>query len=266
MSESPTSPCALFLARLPLIERLIGAAIRRHRLASPDAEDFASTTRLRLLENDCGILRQFQERGSLATFLTVVIERCYLDYRTACWGRWRPSARARRLGPLALALERLVARDGLSFHESCETLRLNHGVRASVDDLNALAARLPVRPKRRMVDESHLADLVGGRLNQAAATIVDDAIQRVVRSLEQALARLPPADRCILEMKFVGQLTVAEIARRRGVKQAVLYRRVTGILGQLKLDLQAQGISGADATAHDLRDVELRWPSTQHAA
>ena len=43
-----------------------------------------------------------------------VIQRLFLDARIAKWGKWRPSVSARRLGGVAVLLERLLTRDGLS--------------------------------------------------------------------------------------------------------------------------------------------------------
>ena len=51
-------------------------------------------------------------RGSLNTYLRVVIERLVLDMRVTNWGKWRPSARARRLGAEAVLFEQLTVRDG----------------------------------------------------------------------------------------------------------------------------------------------------------
>ena len=74
------------------------------------------------------MLRRFEGRSSLTTYITVVVQRLFLDRRNRLWGKWRPSAEARRLGPTAVLLERLVSRDGWSAEQALETLRVNHGV------------------------------------------------------------------------------------------------------------------------------------------
>src|SRR4029453_14108130 len=45
---------------------------------------------LRLVEDDYDVLRRFQARSSLPTYVTVVIQRLFLDYRNRLWGKWRP--------------------------------------------------------------------------------------------------------------------------------------------------------------------------------
>ena len=77
----------------------------RHRLRGADAEDFASCVKLRLIENDYEILGGSRARSTLKTYLTAVIQRLYLDYQVQRFGKWRPSALARKLGPVCLRLE-----------------------------------------------------------------------------------------------------------------------------------------------------------------
>jgi len=98
---------------MPTIRRIVSSIGRRHRLAPAEVEDFTAEVQLRLISDDYGILRKFQSRCSLRTFLTVVIQRMFLDYRNANWGKWRPSLRSRREGRVAVLFERLTVRDGL---------------------------------------------------------------------------------------------------------------------------------------------------------
>ena len=113
----------LFLSELALIERVIAWVCARRCLRGAEAEDFGSTVKLRLIENDYEILGRFEGRSSLKTYMTVVVHRLYLDYQTQRFGKWRPSAEARRLGPVALRLEALLYRDGLTFEEASGVLR-----------------------------------------------------------------------------------------------------------------------------------------------
>ena len=70
----------LFESSLGLVEQVIAFICRRHRLYDARAEDFASYARLALIDSDYAILRKFQGRSSLGTYLTTVIHRLYLDY------------------------------------------------------------------------------------------------------------------------------------------------------------------------------------------
>src|SRR4029077_12843055 len=117
---------ALFLANLPVIDAVVKQVCRRHHLSSAEADDFASEVRLHIIERNYETLRKFEGRSSMRTYLIVVVQRLFLDYRNRIWGKWRPSAEARRLGPVAMLLERLVARDGWSCEQGIETLRNHH--------------------------------------------------------------------------------------------------------------------------------------------
>src|SRR5262245_34415390 len=107
-----------FLNHLTLVDRTAGLLARRSGIHGDDVEDFKSWVRLRLVENDYEVLRRFRGEGTLHTYLTVVIALLARDYRYAHWGRWRPSAAARRLGPLAVRLETLVHRDGRTLSQA----------------------------------------------------------------------------------------------------------------------------------------------------
>ena len=118
----------LLLKHLDEIDQLVRTWGRRRHLSPAEQEDFAGFVRLRLIEDDYAVLRKFQERSTLWTYLSSVIGRLSLDYCAEQWGRWRPSA-ADRLGPEAVALERLVTRDGHTLDEAIAIVRA--GVRTS---------------------------------------------------------------------------------------------------------------------------------------
>jgi RNA polymerase sigma factor for flagellar operon FliA len=83
---------------------------------------------MRLVENNYAVLRKFQNRSALRTYLASVIDRLSLDFCTEKWGKWRPSAMAERLGPVAVMLEQLVTRDAHTVEEAIEIVRTKHDV------------------------------------------------------------------------------------------------------------------------------------------
>lgn len=235
---------------LPLIERLITACTRRHHLGVEEADDFRSEVHLRLIDQDCAIFRKFQNRCSLATYLTVVVERLLLDFRVRQWGKWRPSAEARRLGPVAIALERLMTRDGLPFGEACEVLRTNHQVEAERDALYAIAMRLPLRHRRQLVDEGSLEEQPANTDGPDVSGFEDErrvAAGRIQAAVRRAILTLEPVDRVALRLRFRDGVTVADIARTLSLDQRMLYRRFETILRELRASLEAEGITGTEA-------------------
>src|SRR6266478_438191 len=139
----------LFLSELALIERVVAWVCARRCLRGADGEDFSSTVKLRLIENDYEILGRFEGRSSLKTYLTAVVNRLYLDYQTQRFGKWRPSAEARRLGAVALRLEALLYRDGLTFEEARGVLQTDFQVAESREALHELSLKLPRRISHR---------------------------------------------------------------------------------------------------------------------
>src|SRR5438874_7414588 len=143
---------ALLEANLDLIERVIRFTARRQRLDESESEEFASIVKLKLVENDYAIIRKFEGRSHLATFVTIVVQRMLLDYRIHHWGKWHASAEAKRVGGPAVELEQLLHRDGRSLDEALAILRRNDES-LTIESLRAIASRFPARkPRRRTVD------------------------------------------------------------------------------------------------------------------
>ncbi len=241
-----------YVEHAQLIEGVLTLICRRHRLTGVEADDFRSLARLKLVDNDYEVLRKFEGRSSLRTYLTIVLERVFLDYRNAQWGKWRPSAEAQRQGPVALRLEQLMGRDGFTFDEAVEILRSQYGVREPRDTLYAIAVRLPVRISRKAQGEEIL-----GYLEDPAAS-ADVLVERqelrpqavaARAALERAISALDVQDRLIVRLKFVNGLGVVDIARSLQLEQRPLYRRVDQILGRMKASLEAQGITAQTAAA-----------------
>lgn len=241
---------------LELIHRLASSVCRRNAVYGADAEDFASWARLRLIENDHAILRKFQRRSSLATYLAVVVNNLFRDHRISRWGKWRPSAAARRLGPDAVKLETLIARDGQSVDEAIRTLHENAGIEASATDLIELVAQLPRRVQRRVETSDELDALpapaeVENRIQRGERELI---AERARGALERALLALDAEDRLVLKLRFDDGWTVATIARSLGLEQKPLYRRVESLLRTMRGRLENAGVD-ADQAA-DL----IGWP------
>jgi RNA polymerase sigma factor for flagellar operon FliA len=236
----------LYLSHRELIERAIDSVCRRHRLSGADADDFAGTVRLHLIEDDYAVLKSFRGKSSLRTYLVAVITHCFQDYRNARWGKWRPSAEARRLGPLAVRLETLIARDGLSLDEAHETLRPTLQAGESRDTLEQLASRFPSRSGRTFVSVDALetqpavgADADRPMHRQETATAANAAAEVLARTV----ARLPAQDRLILKMRFSDDCSVADISRALRLDQKPLYRHLDQLLATLRSALEAHGVS-----------------------
>jgi RNA polymerase sigma factor (sigma-70 family) len=255
----------IYLHNRPTIERTISILCRRQRLSAVEAEDFAADVRLRLVADDYAVLRRFEGRSSLSTYLNTVVTHLFQDWRNARWGKWRTSAEAKRFGPVAIELERLIVRDGLTFDQAFETLRARPGMTESRAECEAMATRFPVRFGRHFVSETLLADLAGGMeadgelRRQEAAT----SGRRAALELDRAVRQLQPQDRLILRMRFQDGMRVVEIGRILQLEAKPLYARIQRTLVDLRSNLENSGFT-ADTAAEvfalgglDLTDDEF---------
>jgi RNA polymerase sigma factor for flagellar operon FliA len=217
-----------------MLDRIAAVLGRRHALSDADIEEFGSWVKERLIEREYAVYRQFAGRSSLGTYLAVVVANLFRDFRNSRWGRWRPSAAATRLGPLAVRLETLLHRDGHSFRDAVERLK-GHETEPA---LRALAAQLPRRMPQKEVG---LEAAVGVAAPQDPSSDTIDA-ERVIAD---AMAELPVEDRVIVRMHYWDDFSVADIARTLGLEQRRLYRRLESIQVTLGRALAKRGLDRA---------------------
>lgn len=243
------SPEALFLANLDTIDRIVGALAARYTMDADERDDFGAWVRMRLMEDDYAILRKHEGRSSLGTYLSVVIANLLRDRRIQKWGKWRPSAAARRAGPVGIRLERLVRRDGLPFDTAVRILRSRGGVLLDDRELARLAASFPERSRPRIeADDDAVLRAEGDARADDRVLAVEQAHHEatLMDALEQSLATLDDEDRVILKLRFWEGLTIADISRALHLEQRPLYRRMDRLLSRLRGSLKSLGVDGGD--------------------
>lgn len=233
----------LFLDNLELIGRIVRAAGRRHHLSAVEQEDFAGYVNVRLLEDDCAVLRKFRGKSTIWTYLAAVIERQLLDFVNERWGKWRPSSIADTIGPVAVLLERLVTRDGHTVDEAMEIVRTNHQAGETDAELRAIWNQLPPRKTLNQVNQE-AADEVPAE--ETAEDLVEDAarlrnVERLEGVLAKALAELSTQERVIIALRYDRGFSVTEIAKLRRSSAPTIHRRLDASLKHLKKALLHAG-------------------------
>ena len=241
----------LLLDHLDLVDQIVRTIGRRRHLSATERDDFASFVNLRLVDDNYAILRKFQNRSTLWTYLATVIERLSLDFCADKWGRWRPSAMAERLGHEAVLLERLVTRDAHTIEEAMEIVRTNHDVTLSYADLRRLWDQLPVRVRTTEVSEEAAATVSS---NDSSESRIEDAdrrerIERLQRALASAFDQLAAQDRVIIALRFDQDLSMVEIAKLTGSSVPTLHRRLDKSVKQLRLALTHAGVDPRDVVS-----------------
>ena len=239
----------LLVANYPMVEEIVRFVARRHRLTPDDANELGSLVRYKLVDDNYHVLRSFQYRSSMRTYLTTVVSRVWLDWQVERRGKWRPSVGARRLGDTAVRLERLLFRDRLSFSEACETLRQNAGVDVSDTQLDCLRGSLRSRPRPVMfsledVDPSQCVATDGD-----PASGLSPMTPALRRALLQAMERLPVTERRLLTLRFVKGWTVSRIARHLGLDQKATYRHLARIYHTMRVAIEATLLKAESPTA-----------------
>jgi RNA polymerase sigma factor (sigma-70 family) len=247
------NPEEKYLEHLRTIERIAAFVARRSSLNADESTEFIQEVRFRLLDDDYAIIRKFKGESSFSTYLTTVILRLYQQWRVQQWGKWRPSAEARRLGEKAVTLERLVSRDGLTFAEAVNMLTTPAGLHYTRAELEAIYLRLPERrPRPVAVSDEGLPEALAveaDAFDRVAREERADLARCAARTIDGALASMDAEDRLILQMRFWNALKVPEIARTLHIEQKKLYKRLDRLFGTLRRELERSGIKQEDIAA-----------------
>ncbi|HEX8407708.1 MAG TPA: hypothetical protein VF883_02510 [Thermoanaerobaculia bacterium] len=240
---NPTTP---FESSLDTIERTIALVCRRGRLRGADAEDFASSVKVALLEDDCAILRKHSGIASLGAYLAVVIDRMLWDGRARTMGRFYASAEATRIGPAAVMLESLVRRDQRPLEQALPILRASFP-EVTREDAERMLPRLPHRvPRPRFVDLDDVDDLPLAASASADQSTIEQEQQRLARQtariLRDTLASFSLEDRTMLRLHYGMSQSIADVSRMMRLPQRPLYRRLERALAQLRAALENAGI------------------------
>lgn len=236
----------LYLEHLRSIERIAALVARRNHLNADEAAEFVQEVRVRLLDDDYAIIRKFQGRSLFTTYLTTVIGHLYHQYRVEQWGKWRPSAEAKRLGDKAITLERLITRDGYTFDEAVKVLTTPGGSQYTVSELEAIYLRLPERgPRPVMISGDVVPDVVAVEAEADERVSRKDrehSARKAAKSIDSATAMMGSEDRLMLQMRFCGAMKVPEIARRLQRDQKWVYKRLDALCAKMRKKLEADGL------------------------
>lgn len=250
---------AVFLQHLGWIDKVAAIACRKQGIWGDEAEDFTAQVRMKIMEDDYGVLRKFRGESELKTYLATVVNRHVSAYGREQRGRWRVSAMAQRRGPPAPELEMLVHRDGYTLQQAGTRLRLEGRTDMSDAELARLLSELPDRdPLRPVAVDSEVLETTKSRSRADELVVAEETGKRrreVMGALESALAQLDLEDRMIVQMHYRDGISVANVARTLHLEQKPLYRRVERLSALLRGLLEKTGLA-ADDVRELLDDTE----------
>lgn len=244
---SMSSPSDILIENLPLVERIIQSVCRGRGMDATQTEEFSGFVKLRLVENDYAIIRAFKQRSSFGTYLTTVVARLLNDHRNHEWGKWHDSAEAKRLGSLAIDLERLIVRDMRSLDDALATLVTKYpGLKRAT--LEEIASRFPKRYRRKWLSLDDTPEPLATTVpsDDVANAELAERISRVVNAFVQNLSK---QDQTLFQLRFGCDMPVPQIATTIHDDAQVLYRRLRTHMGALRAVLEVAGVSAADVAA-----------------
>jgi RNA polymerase sigma factor (sigma-70 family) len=257
----------VFLTNLCLIDKAIGYVCHRNRIGRDEEEEFGSHVKLKLIESNYSIIRKFEGRSAFSTYMTTVIHRMFFQYRVQMWGKWRPSAQARRLGDKGITLERLLTRDGHTYSEAVAILTAGRDAVFTSEEIDAIYMRLPIRQPRPMLVAA-MENIDNGPSVEPALFSGDRAIfaRHTAATVDAAIARMEFEDQLILRMRFWNGKKIPDIARALNLDEKKLYKRIGKLLAELKLTLEGAGVVAADACElldHSDHELSFAFPAAE---
>lgn len=237
----------LFLEHLGLIEQSLDRVCRRKSLSSEHAEEFKSHAKKHLIDQEYRILRLWKGESSLNTYLTVVFIHLADDYLNEIWGKWRPSAVAKRLGELAIKLDQLIHRDRESVQDAVHRLALE--TKQDRRSLESLANQLPPNYGRpRSDDPEILNELPDNRQTDPAENFERNrAAKAITSTLQKALVEFPEKDRVLLKLFYQEGAPAKRLVTSLGFSdERAVYRQLDHVKERLRSHLLAAGICGKD--------------------
>jgi len=240
----------LFIEHLDVIDRVTSYVCRRNHVDGAEAEDFTGHVKCKLIEGNYSVIRKFEGRSSFSTYLTTVIQRMFFQYRVTLWGKWRPSAEAKRLGDKGITLERLLTRDGYSLGEATQILTTGRPDLFTRAEIDALYKRLPPRmPRPVLVSDLNapdVASIAAQPEDQVLSRERQAAVRGAVAALDRLIKELPAEEQIILRLRFWESCTIPKISVRLNLDPKKLYKRIEKLLAHLKKALEKEGIHGGD--------------------
>lgn len=245
-SDDPREVAVLYWEK---VEELVARSRPHYKADEEEADAVESIVKVKLLEDDCKIIRDFRHESSFGYYLNTIVQWTFSDLFTRRFGKWHSSAAAVRLGPVAVKLEKAIVRDGHTQDEAM-SMMLTTYPDLSRRQLEEMLEQLPVRQPRpskvslEEVGEQEQAGEVDERAITGERLRIKNNVAVVVNRFIEALET---PDRLLLQFLFDDGLKISNIAVILKRDQKSLYRRRDQLFAQLRKALDDAGITREDA-------------------
>lgn len=236
---------------LGLVYGVVEYVCRIHALVGDEQDEFRSFVLERLVDDDYAKIRAYRGPGSFSSFLVTVVNNLSYDFRNKQFGKWRPSAGARRVGDHAVLLERLLQRDRRPMEEAINIV-CDQFATIPRREIARLAGELYGNPSRTVVDERVLARVP--TVETADGPLHEEELGRKRRHLTEllmsAIRELKPADQLLIRLRYFDQMSPKAVAPMLKKRVAWVYRRCDALRQQLLARLTQMGLA-----RHEIRQL-----------
>lgn len=215
----------------------------------------------KLKQNNYHILRQFQGKAKLTTYLTAIIANQSVDLIRKYRGRDRQKERAKKLGAIGEKIYQLAVVDQLSVEEIHVKISESGAIKLPPDEINGMIALIRGRhASGNPVPAPGGAVKAGNAINgEGRPVVVDDKKNpeellvdqnghaKVKNMVEDLLEGLSGEERLILRMRFPARegespCSIVEIAETLGISAKATYKKLSRLLNRCKKQLEDRGV------------------------
>jgi RNA polymerase sigma factor (sigma-70 family) len=215
----------------------------------------------KLKQNDYQILRQFQGKAKLTTYLTAIIANQSVDLIRKYRGRDRQKERAKKLGKLGEQIYQLALVDNLSpeeIHMQVSESGPNKLTVADIDEMIALirGKRYPGNPEPApggavkegaAINGNGQPVVVDDKKNPEELMVEHNGHTKVKGVVEGLLHGLSGEERMILRLRFPARegdspCSIVEIAETLGISAKATYKKISRLLHRCKKKLEKEGV------------------------
>jgi RNA polymerase sigma factor (sigma-70 family) len=220
-----------------------------------------------LAKNNYQVLRKFQHKSRLSTYLTAIIANQAVDMIRKKRGRSREKERAEKYGRLGEQIIQKIVVEGMSAHEAYKNLKAAGILEKTEPEFESIVAdirgkRIPpgdwidlsdnpvVKPAFQNFETGEIV-LTDSANNPEKQVLGDIQRQQLEKILREILNSLSGEDKLILRMKYPFSHSqdpekIESISRLMGISQKAVYKRINRILRKCRSELKKRGISFHD--------------------
>lgn len=239
----------VLLAHFDFIKATTASICRRYSIFGDDADDVFGEVELRLIRDEYAAIKKCKNWDNPKPFLRVLIGHLALDWMVSQWGgKWRPTAKAKRMGPAAVLLERLILRDGMSRDEAVLTVINTDELTESREELMDMLAKLRLLPRSTTVRIDDQID-VPSMPEPGDSLVTDEGLSRLEQIFDATrdeVERLGATDKIIIKMKYFDGFTGKQIAETLGETEQWVFRRIYKVMDKIRARLEARGIEWSE--------------------